>query len=392
MRNGTLACVAAATALIAVAAPSLALDSNTPTWLPRETVSSRAYYLYHTGADRALACDHYGNAAVAFYDGVSQDLKYAEHISAGGWPYMTVDTVGTNTGLYPSLAFDRYERPGISYYEFTPDLDLMYAHYDGSAWQKTVVDSNGSVGYDTSLAYDLYGRPAIAYSDSSNYLKLAYDDDGDGVFTVQTITPDGRYPTLAFDSQNRPRIAYRRTSTNTVTLATQGKGAWVLHLLPYTTTDAPSMAIDPDTGDPALAFVRSTDGDLLYVEWDEYHWTSSVVDTGNTDAPSLAFDPADGHPAIAYDEDNDLRFAWFDGSVWHTQTVDATAGENPSLAFNEYGDGWPVIAYMDTASPGHLYVIQDPPGLPEPATVALLALGGLAIIRRRRSGRRSFRR
>ena len=116
------------------------------------------------------------------------------------------------------------------------------------------------------------------------------------------------------------------------------------------------------------------------------------MDTGTTDAPSLAFDPADGRPAIAYEDSSDLEFAWFDGSVWQTQTVDATAGRNPSLAFNEYGDGWPVIAYFEGVVPGHLYVVRDPPGLPEPATLSLLALGGLAIIRRRRSGRRSFRR
>ena len=72
--------------------------------------------------------------------------------------------------------------------------------------------------------------------------------------------------------------------------------------------------------------------------------------------PSLAFDPADGNPAIAYCDitNGDLKLAWHDGSTWQTQTVDAVGnvGCTPSLAFNDYGSGFPSIAYFDNGSGG----------------------------------------
>jgi len=390
MRRITLCCLAGAAALMVGAAPLSALDANAPTWRPREMISSRAYYIYHDGADRALACNHYGNIAVAYYDANSAELRYAERVSGAGWVSCTVDTAATDTGLYPSLAFDRYERPAISYYDYTPNNVLKYAWHDGASWQTKVVDPNATVGFDTSLAFDLYGRPAIAYSDMSNNLRFAYDNDGDGNFTVSMVFPDGRRPTLAFDRQNRPRIAYRSQNNNNLYVATKWTGGWMMYVAGPAINGAPSLAINPVTGEPAVAAAYSGTLDLFYMEWNGYNWVSTTVDTGSTTNPSLAFDPADGRPAIAYDDNGQLQFTWFDGSIWHTQTVDANAGKNPSLAFNDYGDGWPVISYLDTGYPGHLYFVQDPPDVPEPASAALIVGSAAAgtLLRGRTARRR----
>jgi hypothetical protein len=158
----------------------------------------------------------------------------------------------------------------------------------------------------------------------------------------------------------------------------------------------PSLAVNPVTGHPAVAY--SSAAQIRYVEWDGKKWdcTNLYSPWGNpTLYPSLAFDPADGHPAIAFYEGTTggmtldweaqmLRFAWFNGETWQMQTVDyaGDVGLCPSLAFNEYGNGWPAIAYFDIN--GNLWYIEDPPVVPEPATLALLAAGAASVLAGRR--------
>ena len=102
---------------------------------------------------------------------------------------------------------------------------------------------------------------------------------------------------------------------------------------------------------------------------------------------SLAFDPSDGRPAIAYSKSSDLYFAWYDGASWQTQLVDedvSVVGPGLTLAFNDYGTGFPSIAYYgyDPATSEYsLYFIDDPAGVPEPTTL-MLVLGGAWLLRR----------
>jgi hypothetical protein len=156
----------------------------------------------------------------------------------------------------------------------------------------------------------------------------------------------------------------------------------------------PSIAIDPDTGYPAIAYTyfELGLGYLRFAAWDGDSWNSVTVDPSGDagHSPSLAFDSADGNPAIAYRDEStdDLKLAWHDGTSWQTQTVDAVGnvGYTPSLAFNDYGTGFPSIAYFDAGSggTGHLYFIEDPPAaVPEPGTQILWMLC-VAVLSRRR--------
>jgi hypothetical protein len=67
--------------------------------------------------------------------------------------------------------------------------------------------------------------------------------------------------------------------------------------------------------------------------------------------------------------------------MWETQTVDwlGDVGFTPSLAFNDYGSGFPSIAYFNNSIPGSLLFIEDPPGaaVPEPAAATVLLAGAL---------------
>jgi PEP-CTERM motif len=381
------------------AASSAWAITTAPSWEPRELVANGFVSLEdHAGADHVLAYDHHGNPGIVYSDTSVPALRYARRAPGVGWVHADVDTTAYD-GSFPSLAYDRYERPAISYFDSdNPDQDLRYAHFDGAAWQLENVDSAVDVGQYTSLAFDLLGRPAIAYRDITN-TSLKYVADTDGDLSLADETPvtvvndfdEGNYASLVFDPLNRPMVAhYDSTNLNLrFSVAEPGIG-WVT-----TTVDAdlgtgffPSIDIDPDTGYPAIAYYDGVDQELRYADWDGDMWNLTTIDSdGNVGQyPSLAFDPADGNPAISYTDidGGNLKIAWHDGSMWQTQTVDAVGdvGLGTSLAFNDFGTGFPSIAYLDSGQ--SLYFIEDPPAaVPEPSSLALLTLGVFVVSIRR---------
>jgi hypothetical protein len=385
-------CFLAALAFVPWTAPAWAIGTTPPSWKTRETVTSTSTdWIHMLGADRSLAYDHHGNPGIAFFDDVADDLRYARHVPGVGWVHAAIDTGGT-VGGFPSLAYDRYERPAISYHDQT-NGDLKYARLNGSAWQNELVDGVGTfVGQSSSLAFDLLGRPAIAYWDGSNSsLKYVQDTDGDfslideAPVTVVNDFSEGDHASLVFDPLNCPMIAHVDATNADLRFSVQEPGiGWATKTVDSTgnTGVYPSIAIDPDTGFPAIAYNDFTNSDLRYAAWDGHAWNLTTVDaTGSVgNFSSLAFDPADGNPAIAYSDftgDGDLKLAWHDGSNWQTQTVDAVGnvGRTPSLAFNDYGSGFPSIAYFSDSVPGSLFFIEDPPAVPEPVSAMLLAIG-----------------
>jgi len=374
-------------ALLGTSAQAL---TDPPTWNPPEPVATGATAIMsHNGADRALACDHWGNVGIAYYNGSASylGLAYAQRVPGLGWQSWAVYTGSVQHGQYPSLAFDQHERPAISH---TSESLLRYSHYDGAEWQTATVDASG--GVHSSLAFDLYGRPAIAYCKSGD-LCFAYDSDSNGTFDRMEVAATGvdwtELPTLAFDGSNRPMIAFLGHALPGedyyAYFAAYGVGGWSQTTLGPATSHAVSLAINPTTDMPAVAYIERDTKDLIYTEWSGGQWDADKVDKDSAYFPSLAFDD-DGNAAVAYTRNSDLYFAWFDGAAWDTDLVDATAGQRPSLAFNEYGDGWPVISYMNTT--GTLYCIEDPPIVPEPATLSLLLAGGAGLVLRRCRSRR----
>jgi hypothetical protein len=364
------------------------------------------------GADRSLAFDHHGNPGIVFSNGV---LNYARYVPGIGWT-STPFPVPAFFATRPSLAYDRYERPAISYFDLDADgdldPDLGYSRFNGSVWISETVDTYspafGAVGDYTSIAFDLLGRPAIAYYDNgATSLKFVQDTDGDlslmdeTPVTVVNAFTEGQFSSLAFDSLNRPMIAHFDDTNDDLRYSVQEPGiGWVTTTLDSSgnTGRYPSLAIDPDNGFPAIAYYSVTAGELRYTAWDGDSWNQTTLDTTGSvtgglarSSLSLAFDPADGNPAIAYWNNTggqDLKLAWHDGNAWLTQTVDAVGdvGHNPSLAFNDFGNGFPSIAYFDFyddpelgAFNSKLYFIEDPPAaVPEPATLLLVAWAAIA--------------
>ena len=369
-----------------------ALDSD-PVWEPPEqvTYSGATNRYQHLGSDRILAFDHHGFPAVGVHlSGSANRPACFRRVPGFGWSEDYADASGSE-GAYPSLAFDRYERPAISYVDGGSD-QVKYAAWDGAAWNAAVVDTGVNSGYGcTALAMDLYGRPAIAYVATGGVVKFVMDTDGDGDWsdeTKQTVseTTSNRWPSLAFDPLNRPMIAFHNDSVDNLCFAVKDnvQSVWRVKTVDAAGTTGwyPSLAIDPDNGYPAISYQDASASALNYAWWDGEAWQ---IDEGVAtwgESSSLAFDPADGRPAIAFAAGGDLRFAWHDGSNWHLQTVSTAVSYYPSLAFNEYGTGWPAIAFLDQQNT--VYYTEDPPDVPEPATLSFLLIGAAALLRLRR--------
>lgn len=133
-------------------------------------------------------------------------LRYAVQTPSG---WFTETVAPGNTVDYPSLALDKHNRPHIAWYDAI-EQDLRYAAFDGSTWQVTTLDSEGSVGLYPSLAVDPLGRVYIAYYDGSNAdLKYAVFDGQSWTTTTLLSEGDvGSYSQLVMPYAGYPAIAY----------------------------------------------------------------------------------------------------------------------------------------------------------------------------------------
>jgi len=247
---------------------SLVLDSSGTPHLVRYIFNIQwIAYTYFTGHDwppvdfikevnaasTSLALDRQGEPQVAYFDIDAGELRYASHISYGGWnnsiiakatetgktfpvvldandqphfcfysenvglKYTTlinntlseqVVDPGWSIGLYPDMVLDAKGMPHISYYDEVNKI-LKYAHFDGKTWEVQVVDTGG-VGKYSSIAVDSSsGLVHISYWDETNAaLKYAIGSKGQW----QTIWIDsgkvGEYTSIALDKAGNPHISY----------------------------------------------------------------------------------------------------------------------------------------------------------------------------------------
>jgi hypothetical protein len=119
---------------------------------------------------------------------------------------------------------------------------------------------------------------------------------------------------------------------------------------------------------PVIAYFDIQYADLKVARYNGTQWLIYRVDADDTSSGrgnSIAVAP-DGNPAVAYNHTEpgggviQLRYAWFDGNVWHKEIIPSAKPSNvcaPSLKFA--ADGFPAIAYAETSSAGQIYYLKS---------------------------------
>jgi hypothetical protein len=171
------------------------------------------------GWDNSLALDSANHPHISYHDWHSGRLQYAHHDGVG-WVTETVDSIGkTAAELWStSIAVDSSDRPHIAYYD-PHSSDLKYAHYDGTTWTTETVDSKGDVGLYTSLALDASDRPHISYLSAvydtgwspPENIELRYAHYDGTTWITETVDSSGYtglHSSLALDASDWPHIAY----------------------------------------------------------------------------------------------------------------------------------------------------------------------------------------
>ncbi|HPQ22934.1 MAG TPA: peptidoglycan DD-metalloendopeptidase family protein [Candidatus Paceibacterota bacterium] len=329
----------------------------------------------HNAPFVSLKIDNNGNLAMA-YNNDDNEIIYAHLINGTTWKK---EKTGIN-GYGAFLAFDKEGNPAISYYSphpnAYPSVDLFYAHFNTATnnWEKQNLDWTSSGGQPL-LAFDKNNNPFIVYG--SNTIFYTYFN---GITWKKGSIINGKgSPSLGFDGLGRMCVSYR-------SLLNPG-GSIIIDGLKYACFDGnewigtenwvdtvgtagfcsgcgyySSLAFDIN-GEPSISHVASCVG-LRYSHFNGKNWDSKTVDKTdsgfNNTYVSLAFNPINNYPSISYlsapyyyDErgiaigpgEGDLKYAYFDGLTWQTETVDSEGdvGYFTSLVFDNNGN--PAIAY-----------------------------------------------
>ena len=218
-----------------------------------------------------LEMDSVGRMHVSYWDWYDHGsdrayLKYAHH-NGTSWVVQTLQSViGVNNPIrHTSLAIDSNDRPHISYYD--PDNEtLRYTHYNGTAWVDQTPTTASANGYS-------YGF--------------------------------GRFSSIALDSNDYPRIAFRNEVTDDLELVTWDGTGWSIEAVDTTNNVGSWASLAIDSNDlPRIAYIYDSYGDLRYASHDGASWSYHDIDTSvSSSSIDLHLDESD-RPRIAYKDSN----------------------------------------------------------------------------------------
>lgn len=174
----------------------------------------------------AIKFDSDDNPNIVYLNDTSNDLLHAEEID-DSWVFKNIDTditVEYHARYRLSMDIDSSNNLGVAYYDATDD-DLKYAFFNNgtSTWSTATVVSTGDVGRYPTIAFDSNDKPAIIYMDftdpDSTDLEYIYNDGSgwseDNIEEIDNSGYAGFFSSIKFDSQNRPHIVYRDNSNST---------------------------------------------------------------------------------------------------------------------------------------------------------------------------------
>ncbi len=312
-------------------------------------------------SDVSIALDSAGRPHISYnYWYSSQgDLKYASY-DGTTWVIETVDAgpAGFQAGKGGSLAIDSADHPHIGY--SVRDAagtahSIKYAYYDGTTWNKEIIETGASVGAQVPLALGPTDQPCIAYQSSSVY-KYATQEGGTWNSEIIDVNTGGYKGSLVIDPAGLPHVSYIRSESESYLWYAYSDGTiWQNTLVDYShgTGFMPALALD-SAGQPHVSYCQAQNSCqvLRYGEYNGTEWQFQQVahTRGNrAGGPSMAL-IAGEQPLLTYidDDQHALRYAYLNGLDWITATVEHLTGtlSVPSLAVNSSGQVG--VAYLYT--------------------------------------------
>jgi hypothetical protein len=267
-------------------------------------------------------------------------LVFATNAPADGWHFEMADE-SRWVGWSCSLVLDENEYPHIAYYDVWGDdnYGFRYVHWDGSEWQVEVLQEWGGKNHvgGVGIEFDSAGRLNIAYRAPYN--------DGDALWyarwngsewqkEIVDFDPENdvaRSVSLELDSQDRPHISY---TTNTMPGCTMLRYAhwngseWRIDIIEDTGNVGWSCSLELDSKEyPHIAYQDECFEKLSYASWNGTSWEIETVVSGRGAGfgVSMVMDE-DYYPHIAYvqtypHDEYDVKYAWWGGSEWDFDTV-----------------------------------------------------------------------
>ena len=275
-------------------------------------------------------------------------------VLAGCLPFHTlaqtcavIDAAG-EIGQYSSLSLDQHNRPCVSYYDAS-NKQIKYASFDGTNWQKTIVQAGGAsgVGKFTSLSIDPSGRHSITCYDADRaaltYAGWLVPFWSQTTEVVHAGTDVGKYSSLTRNHSGNLCVSYYDPHNAALQYACLTGSTWQIQ-----TVDSPAvgqysaLAID-EHGRGNIAYYDAARGSLKYAGWTTSFWENAfeTVETGGGDDlvghySSLVLDPT-GRLCVAYSNYHTnrylLRVATKQGSAWQHETVDASGNVGAYASF-----------------------------------------------------------
>lgn len=294
-----------------------------------------------------------GQPAVSYVDMANDCLKYTWY-DGDSWLEDTIDDEN-EIDQYTSLVFLPSGNPAISYYTWT-GRNLMYAQYDGNEWQKTILVDAPETGRYSSLAINpSLSEPAVAYESNGDLEYGWYDGNEWHIGIIVDGEGDvGYYCSLQFLPSGKPSISYRNVTNSSLQYAElvgddpSNPADWRLDIIDGNgigsdVGEYSSLSILP-TGHPAISYYDKGNKDLKYAWYDGVNWQSETVDDEADSGKHTGLAIINGHPSICYRSDGMLKYAWYDGYQWTKNIIDTKGAAFTTL---KVIDGKPVIGYYN---------------------------------------------
>jgi len=296
---------------------------------------------------------------------ITQDIRKTEYPENGAefstktrsnnWFTVTVDSL-RDCGRYTSIAIDQSNHPHISYNGWT-NTDLKYANWNGSAWNRQVLDDGGFTGTGIALMPGS-DAPHMSYL-SSGTLRHMYFNNGTGQWVNETVDQGnvGQNSSIAIDDRGWIHISYFDSTNQDLKYAKWDQMQW----MPATIDGAgaanvgmhTSIAVENTIYKYAHIGYYNVGGQRpKYATETGVAWFDASVDTApKGEYVSLALMAGYLPMMTYYDAGNaDLMMAWDDLGLWNRSAVDQTGdvGKFSSLAFDS--NNHTHISYYDATN------------------------------------------